>query len=212
MCVEDITASFFTPASKFSYEEMINCHDFRGKGTVFLLVIYLALSYCCNFEYDPISSGYMKKIKMLEDYILADYQVDMPKLISEKNEDQNCLHLLMLFRGKHMLANLRPGPKLKEIIKDILNELNFLEDCPFMIPPSCPNERVNLSNVLQNISGSLASLQPNILNNFSHCLHIKCATVSSSDHGDHAKQSSGERNHYVVTILSLTVIAIAVVL
>ncbi|XP_069804917.1 fms-related tyrosine kinase 3 ligand isoform X2 [Dendropsophus ebraccatus] len=172
---------FSPPAPKFSYEEMINCHDSRGKGTVFLLMIYLALSTSCNFSNNPITSDYSKKIKELEGYLPPDYQLYWPRLISEGKKDQNCIHLLTLFLSNYSLGKIPPAPKLVNMIKKLQTEIGFVKECTFKIPSPCPDERVNSSIILKNLYDSLKALETNILRNFTHCLHLKCETNENTN-------------------------------
>ncbi|XP_066463921.1 fms-related tyrosine kinase 3 ligand isoform X2 [Eleutherodactylus coqui] len=174
---------FSPPASKFSYEEMINCHDSRGKGIVFLLlVIYFGLSSCCNFENDPISDEYMKKIDAMLQYIPHDYQVERLRITSEEKKDQNCFHLLTLFISNITLATIRRwhGSEFNRMITSILNEFHFIGECSFKIPSTCTNENVAIYTLLTNLNASLKALKPNIENNFTHCLHLTCASVEQT--------------------------------
>ncbi|XP_044137608.1 fms-related tyrosine kinase 3 ligand isoform X7 [Bufo gargarizans] len=205
--------SFSHPVSKFSYEEMINCHDSRGKGIAFfLLVICSGLSYSCNFNHNPISDDYMKKINTMAGYIPHNCQVERPVIVPEKKEDQNCIHLLELFLINYTLANIgrNGGSELDKMILGLQYEIYFLEECSFTIPSACPNESVTISTILQNLNTSLAALKPHIENNFSHCLRVKCAADDSSDQisGDPLKQSKGTRNHFptIVSVCGLCII------
>lgn len=196
MCREEITASFSPPASEFSYEEMVNCLESRGTGIVFfLLVIFSSLGYSCNFENDPISTDYMKQIDALSQYMITDYQVKRPRVISEEKKDQNCFHLLNLFLSNYSLANLKllskPKSKLEEMITEVQYETHFIGECSFKIPSKCPNETVTISTVLHDLNVSLAALKPHIENNFTHCLNVKCA----AEHANTLKTTIATRRH-----------------
>ncbi|XP_044137598.1 fms-related tyrosine kinase 3 ligand isoform X2 [Bufo gargarizans] len=188
--------SFSHPVSKFSYEEMINCHDSRGKGIAFfLLVICSGLSYSCNFNHNPISDDYMKKINTMAGYIPHNCQVERPVIVPEKKEDQNCIHLLELFLINYTLANIgrNGGSELDKMILGLQYEIYFLEECSFTIPSACPNESVTISTILQNLNTSLAALKPHIENNFSHCLRVKCA--AGAEHISTMRNTIATRRH-----------------
>ncbi|XP_040288994.1 fms-related tyrosine kinase 3 ligand isoform X2 [Bufo bufo] len=188
--------SFSHPVSKFSYEEMINCHDSRGKGIVFLLlVICSGLSYSCSFNHNPISDDYMKKINTMEGYIPFNSHVKRPVIIPEEKEDQNCIHLLELFLINYTLANIgrRGGSELDKRIIGLQYEIYFIEECSFTIPSACPNESVTIPTILKNLNASLAALKPHIENNFSHCLRVKCA--EEAEHISTMRNTIATRRH-----------------
>ncbi|KAM4015784.1 fms-related tyrosine kinase 3 ligand isoform 2-T2 [Anomaloglossus baeobatrachus] len=167
---------FSPPTSKFSYEDMINCHVLRVKGFVFFgLAIFWGLGYSCNFPDDPISNDYEDKIAELEAYLLKNYQVEVPRMVPEK-EEESCHHLLTLVLIDNQLGKLSAGHKLKELIKTLKIEIHFIQDCLFVIPSSCPTKMVNLTTLLQNLTESLYFLKKHIKENFTHCLNVKCKT------------------------------------
>ncbi|XP_071966297.1 fms-related tyrosine kinase 3 ligand isoform X3 [Engystomops pustulosus] len=217
----EFTASILTRASFFSNEEMISCHELRGKVIAFFLLLnFLELSFTCTFDNDPISGDYVKKISALEEITATDYQVTRQRIIPEEKEDQNCFQLLTLVSSNTSLANIQRKQEsvLDKSIISLLNEIHFLGECLFKIPPNCPMENVNISTVLHNLKNSLATLKPNIENNFTHCLRVKCESAgehgskirsttitlrrhnkeSLSDHfgGDLVNESNGTRTHF----------------
>ncbi|XP_073512561.1 fms-related tyrosine kinase 3 ligand isoform X3 [Phyllobates terribilis] len=169
---------FSPPASKFSYEDMINCHVFRVKDIVFFwLVICLGIGNSCIFENDPISDEYMMKTEELADYLPGNYEVDFPRIISEEKEDQNCHHLLRLFLSNSVLVQIPRRHILNKPIINLQKEIHFTRQCSFKIPSSCPKKKVNMYTVLQNLNESLAALKPYIKSSFIHCLPVKCETA-----------------------------------
>ncbi|KAG8567886.1 hypothetical protein GDO81_013818 [Engystomops pustulosus] len=181
---------------------MISCHELRGKVIAFFLLLnFLELSFTCTFDNDPISGDYVKKISALEEITATDYQVTRQRIIPEEKEDQNCFQLLTLVSSNTSLANIQRKQEsvLDKSIISLLNEIHFLGECLFKIPPNCPMENVNISTVLHNLKNSLATLKPNIENNFTHCLRVKCESAESlSDHfgGDLVNESNGTRTHF----------------